>query len=239
MITATLKHDGTSLAVISPVKWAERLSEEFDSGTVTYYSTQSTANPPLDGYELTITETQGSTTSTRTFDFIGTEEVAKVKNGLYKHTVYLTEPTKLLEGTLIDGFAVTQPETEENRKTLYDVIERLLAVNPFDGSIYTITTDQTVVTALLGAISPEFRWNTQTTLYECLMEAGAVINAIPRLLKNSVGEFTVVSFDFINEFKQAATSPFTTDNVNAYGESVDEAQFNSRLAAVVENLIEE
>lgn len=231
MITATLKHDGTSLAVISPVKWAERLSEEFDSGTVTYYSTQATANPPLDGYELTV--------GTRTFDFIGTEEVAKVKNGLYKHTVYLTEPTKLLEGTLIDGFAVTQPETDENRKTLYDVIERLLTVNPFDGSIYTLTTDQTVVTALLGTISPEFRWNTQTTLYECLMEAGAVINAIPRLLKNSVGEFTVVSFDFINAYKQAATSPFTTDNVNAYGESVDEAQFNSRLAAVVENLIEE
>lgn len=227
----TLKHNGTSLAVIAPVKWAERLSEEFYSGTETYYSTQSTANPPLDGYELTV--------GTRTFDFIGTEEVAKVKNGLYKHTVYLTEPTKLLEGTLIDGFAVTQPETDTNRKTLYDVIERLLAVNPFDGSIYTITTEQTVVNALLAAISPEFRWNTQTTLYECLMEAGAVINAIPRLLKDSTGAFTIVSFDFINEFKQAATSPFTTDNVNAYGESVDEAQFNSRLAAVVENLIEE
>ena len=231
MITATLKHNGVALAVISPVKWAERLSEEFDSGTVTYYSTQSTVNPPLDGYELTV--------GTRTFDFIGTEEVAKVKNGLYKHTVYLTEPTKLLEGTLIDGFAVTQPETNENRKTLYDVIERLLAVNPFDGSIYTITTEQSVVNALLGAISPEFRWNTQTTLYECLMEVGAVINAIPRLLKDSAGEFTVVSFDFINAYKQAATSPFTTDNVTAYGESVDEAQFNSRLAAVVENLIEE
>ena len=239
MITATLKHNGVALAVISPVKWAERLSEEFDSGTVTYYSTQSTANPPLDGYELTITKKQGSTTSTRTLDFIGTEEVAKVKNGLYKHVVYLTEPTKLLEGTLIDGFAVTQPETNENRKTLYDVIERLLAVNPFDGSIYTITTEQTVVNALLGTISPQFRWNTQTTLYECLMEVGAVINAIPRLLKDSAGEFTVVSFDFINAYKQAATSPFTTDNVNAYGESVDEAQFNSRLAAVVENLIEE
>ena len=231
MITATLKHNGVTLAVISPVRWAERLSEEFDSGTVTYYSTQSTVNPPLDGYELIV--------GTRTLDFIGTEEVAKVKNGLYKHTVYLTEPTKLLEGTLIDGFAVTQPETNENRKTLYDVIERLLAVNPFDGSIYTITTEQSVVNALLGAISPQFRWNTQTTLYECLMEVGAVINAIPRLLKDSAGEFTVVSFDFINAYKQAATSPFTTDNVNAYGESVDEAQFNSRLAAVVENLIEE
>lgn len=231
MITATLKHNGATLAVISPVKWAERLSEEFDSGTVTYYSTQTTVNPPLDGYELIV--------GTRTLDFIGTEEVAKVKNGLYKHTVYLTEPTKLLEGTLIDGFAVTQPETNENRKTLYDVIERLLEVNPFDGSIYTITTEQTVVDALIGAISPQFRWNTQTTLYECLIEVGAVINAIPRLLKDSAGEFTVVSFDFINAYKQAATSPFTTDNVNAYGESVDEAQFNSRLAAVVENLIEE
>lgn len=231
MANVVFRHNGTVVSTaIVPVSYARRLSEEFDNGTVTYYSTSGGMNAPIDKYEIIVSQ--------KTYDFIGTEEVAKVKNGLYKHVVYLTEPTKLLEGVLIDGFAVSQPKAENLRKTLYDVVTRLLAVTPFDESIYTLTTQAAIVGVLQATISPEFRFNTQTTLFECLMEVGAVINAFPRLTKDGNGEFTVVTFDFINEYGQAVTaSPFT--DVSAYGENVDEEQYHSKLAAVVENLIEE
>lgn len=235
MANVVLRHNGTAVGAVSvPVNYTRRLSEEFDGGTVTYYSTNGEMNAPLDRYELIVS---GDTAQADTYYYIGTEEVAKVKNGLYKHVVYLTEPTKLLEGVLIDGFAVSQPKTESLRKTLYEVVTRLLAVTPFDESIYTLTTQSSIVGVLQATISPEFRFNTQTTLFECLMEVGAVINAFPRLTKDSNGEFTVVTFDFINEYGQAVTSPFV--DVSAYGESVDETQYHSKLAAVVENLIEE
>lgn len=225
------RHNGTVVSTaIVPVSYTRRLSEEFDNGTVTYYSTSGEMNAPIDKNEIIVSQ--------KTYDFIGTEEVAKVKNGLYKHVVYLTEPTKLLEGVLIDGFAVSQPKAENLRKTLYDVVTRLLSVTPFDESIYTLTTQAAIVGVLQATISPEFRFNTQTTLFECLMEVGAVINAFPRLTKDGNGDFTVVTFDFINEYGQAVTaSPFT--DVSAYGENVDEEQYHSKLAAVVENLIEE
>ena len=231
MANVVFRHNGTVVSTaIVPVSYTRRLSEEFDNGTVTYYSTSGEMNAPIDKYEIIVSQ--------KTYDFIGTEEVAKVKNGLYKHVVYLTEPTKLLEGVLIDGFAVSQPKAENLRKTLYDVVTRLLAVTPFDESIYTLTTQAAIVGVLQATISPEFRFNTQTTLFECLMEVGAVINAFPRLTKDGNGEFTVVTFDFINEYGQAVTaSPFT--DVSAYGENVDEEQYHSKLAAVVENLIEE
>lgn len=237
MANVVFRHNGTVVGAVSvPANYARRLSEEFDGGTVTYYSTSGEMNAPIDKYELIVSR-EGSAL-TDAYDFIGTEEVAKVKNGLYKHVVYLTEPTKLLEGVLIDGFAVSQPKTESLRQTLYEVVTRLLAVTPFDESIYTLTTQSSIVGVLQAAISPEFRWNTQTTLFECLMEVGAVINAFPRLTKDGNGEFTVVTFDFINEYGQEmATSPFA--DVSAYGESVDEEQYHSKLAAVVENLIEE
>ncbi len=231
MANVVFRHNGTVVSTaIVPVSYTRRLSEEFDNGTVTYYSTNGEMNAPIDKYEIIVSQ--------KTYDFIGTEEVAKVKNGLYKHVVYLTEPTKLLEGVLIDGFAVSQPKAENLRKTLYEVVTRLLAVTPFDESIYTLTTQAAIVGVLQATISPEFRFNTQTTLFECLMEVGAVINAFPRLTKDGNGEFTVVTFDFINEYGQAVTaSPFI--DVSAYGENVDEEQYHSKLAAVVENLIEE
>ena len=231
MANVVFRHNGTVVSTaIVPVSYTRRLSEEFDNGTVTYYFTSGEMNAPIDKYEIIVSQ--------KTYDFIGTEEVAKVKNGLYKHVVYLTEPTKLLEGVLIDGFAVSQPKAENLRKTLYEVVTRLLAVTPFDESIYTLTTQAAIVGVLQATISPEFRFNTQTTLFECLMEVGAVINAFPRLTKDGNGEFTVVTFDFINEYGQAVTaSPFT--DVSAYGENVDEEQYHSKLAAVVENLIEE
>lgn len=231
MANVVFRHNGTVVSTaIVPVSYTRRLSEEFDNGTGTYYSTNGEMNAPIDKYEIIVSQ--------KTYDFIGTEEVAKVKNGLYKHVVYLTEPTKLLEGVLIDGFAVSQPKAENLRKTLYEVVTRLLAVTPFDESIYTLTTQAAIVGVLQATISPEFRFNTQTTLFECLMEVGAVINAFPRLTKDGNGEFTVVTFDFINEYGQAVTaSPFI--DVSAYGENVDEEQYHSKLAAVVENLIEE
>lgn len=156
---------------------------------------------------------------------------------IYSHQVALTEPSKLLQGVMIDGFGVSQPEDYASRKTLYDVVNRLLAVTPFDGQRFTLTKDVTVEKALKAVKSPEFKWNTQTTLWECLLQVGAVIDAMPRLVADSDDNYTVITFDFVNA--SVGEVNWIDDGLtNALGENVNESQYNTALSAIVENLRE-
>ena len=158
-------------------------------------------------------------------------------DNIYSHQVALTEPSKLLQGVMIDGFGVSQPEDYSSRKTLQDVVERLLTVTPFDGQRFTLTDDDTVVEALQAVKSPQFKWNTQTTLWECLLQVGAVIDAMPRLVADMHGNYTVVTFDFVNAF--VGDEEYIDDAAaNAFGENVNETQYNTALSAIVENLRE-
>lgn len=244
----TIKRGNETLHGIVPVDLQWRLNEQLDGGTANYIKTENKdigVNTPLDKYSVTI--------DNETFEFVGMDSYAVWKRKsvaqtdesgnvsfytaeIRKHQVALTEPTKLLQGVMIDGFQVTQPNPPT--KTLKDVVTRVLKYSPFDGQRFYLTTDTTIVGVLAATISPEFRWNTQTTLFEVLQDIGAVINAIPRLVSGSNGEFTVVTYDFVDDYGTAATDlsdGFTTDT----GNSVDGDQYNSELTAVVENLTEE
>lgn len=159
------------------------------------------------------------------------------QKGVYLHEVSLTEPSKLLQGVMIDGFGVTQPEDETKRKTLYYVVNRLLAVTPFDGQRFTLTNKASVIGVLKSVKSPEFKWNTQTTLWECLLQIGAVIDAVPRLVMDNRGKYTVVTFDFVNAFGNKADN-ISDQWTNAEGQNINEGLYNTALSAVVENLRE-
>lgn len=244
----TIKRGSETLHGIVPLDLQWRLNEQLDGGTANYIKTEDKAlgaNTPLDKYSVTI--------DNETFEFVGMDSFAVWKRKrasrtdesgnvsfytaeIRKHQLALTEPTKLLQGVMIDGFQVTQPNPPT--KTLKDVVTRVLKYSPFDGQRFYLTTDTTVVSVLTATISPEFRWNTQTTLFEVLQDIGAVINAIPRLVSGTNGEFTVVTYDFVDDYGTAVTDladGFTTDT----GNSVDGDQYNSELTAVVENLTEE
>ena len=244
----TIKHGNEKLHGIVPLDLQWRLNEQLDGGTANYIKTEGKAlgaNTPLDKYSVTI--------DNETFEFVGMDSFAVWKRKsvaqtdesgnvsfytaeIRKHQIALTEPTKLLQGVMIDGFQVTQPNPPT--KTLKDVVTRVLKYSPFDGQRFYLTTDTTIVGVLAATISPEFRWNTQTTLFEVLQDIGAVINAIPRLVSGANGDFTVVTYDFVDDYGTAVTDlsdGFTTDT----GNSVDGDQYNSELTAVVENLTEE
>ena len=158
-------------------------------------------------------------------------------DNIYSHQVALTEPSKLLQGVMIDGFGVTQPEAYDSRKNLYEVVKRLLAVTPFDGQRFTLTNDKKVYSVLQSVVSPEFKWNTQTSLWECLLQVGAVIDAIPRLIRDDDDNFTVITFDFVNA-NVGEVDSLADEATNAFGENVDESLYNTALSSVVENLRE-
>lgn len=162
-------------------------------------------------------------------------------SGVYSHQVSLTEPSKLLQGVMIDGFGVSQPENYDDRQTLKAVVDRLLDVTPFDDAqskpTYKLTDNSAVVNALKAVKSPEFKWNTQASLWECLVQVGAVIDAMPMLVADSKGEFTIVTFEFVNAYENEVTS-IDDGLTNAFGESVDERLYNSALSSIVENLRE-
>lgn len=233
----TVKKNTDTLAAVAPVDLQFHLSEEMDSGSISYYKTESYTSgvaAALAKYSVAV----GAISA----DFVGVDSKAFVRwtdkaNGtaLFKHNVELTEPTKLFQGVLVDGFAVTQPNPPT--KTLYSVLKRVLDHTPFDNPTYSITTDTKVVKVLQGTICPQFKWNTQSTLWEVLKDIGTVIDALPRLVANTQGDFKVITYDFINENETAVLDVFKGGTV--WGENINESEYNSELSAVVENLQEE
>ena len=213
--------------VSSTISEANPINAQYDNGKITWevtWASKSRYSLPL-GVQI---EYEGVSTN----------------SGIYSHQVSLTEPSKLLQGVMIDGFAVTQPEEYEKRDTLFSVINRLLAVTPFDYVNEStpmfhpnISTTEANVLSALSVKSPEFKWNTQTTLWECLLQVGAVIDAIPRLVPDSKGNYTVITFDFVNAYNNYVDA-IDDGETNAVGESMDESLYNTALSAVVENLRE-
>lgn len=239
-INVALKDKGDvvdlSVNTCAPVELEFQRDTSLDNGTLKYIRTEQVNSPLNDALAPYVVEYQGNF-----FEFIGMDSRALLRvkedgEAMYKHQIALTEPSKLLQGVLIDGFAVSQPEELAERKTLFEVAARLLAVNPLDNSVYTLTTDTTVVNALKGVKSPEFKWNTQTTLWECLLQVGAIIDAIPRLTGDANGDYTVVTFDFINEMGNEAE--IIDGQTNVAGENMEESEYNTALSSVLENVRE-
>lgn len=237
--------------IVTPLQITEQLDVTLDSGELNYIFTEQDTDglrEPLSMYFVIVEE---NLPSERHWQFVGIDSRAFLRRNtagdvIYKHKVALTETSKLLQGVLIDGMAVTQPEDEGQRETLYDVTERLFKVAQFDDARNVVEkfrfSDANVIKILQAIKSPQFKWNTQTTLWECLEQIGAVIDAIPKVERgydNDSGETESfdVAFEFVNATDNEATA-ISDQWVNIYGENVDESQYNTALGSVVENLHE-
>ena len=215
---------------VFPLDFVTRLNQELDSGEVAFFSDEHIF-PPFQMCRLTINEEQ--------FYFYGNDTAQWIAPpcSKLKHKISLVEPTKELEGVLIDGRAIVQPITGE-QQTLLDILEDLLSVTPLRLSgqeqPYVLTSETRIKEKLQGRVSPEFRWGSQTTLWECLLDIGACIDAIPRLTYNEIKTaYNTITFDFVNE-KITALEDF---DYNGILESFDEAQYCTAIESYVENLV--
>ncbi|MCM1290189.1 MAG: hypothetical protein NC132_05545 [Corallococcus sp.] len=258
MINATLYERGqkntnfeeTDLTsrLVTPLQITEQLDVTLDSGEMNYLIAEEDTDglrEPLAIYELSVNENFADLQRR----FVGIDSRALLRkgtlgSGIYSHKVSLVEAAKLLQGVLIDGVAVTQPEDESQRKTLYDVVVRALRIAQFDNAqqaegAFSLHWSAPI-NVLQSTKSPQFKWNTQTTLWECLEQVGAVMDAIPTLEihYNDADQLDMsVSFEFVNATGNEAAS-IVDEYANVIGENVDESQYNTALGSVVENLRE-
>ena len=184
----------------------ERIDEQLDTGSVQVITdSEETSFNDFCMVRVTITD---SDNDTKVMYFCGFDTVERRGVGYYIHTIELVEPTRLLMGTIIEGRKVTQPIGDSAKKTLYDVVEGLLITHELLGTSgaswisarFLLASDENLISLLQSVVSPEFHWEAGTLLWECLLDIGNVINAIPRLTINSDGTaFNVITFDLINE----------------------------------------
>lgn len=224
-----------TLAALAPLLITEELSTELNSGTLRYLRTESDSKgviASLAPYSIAIDDEK--------MDFVGVDSRALFRRGsggksIYNHDVALTETSKLLEGALIDGFGVSQPENVEERQTLLEVYTRLMDVYSLDEQEFNGVLNAETQAVFDDTICPEFRFSAQTTLWECLVRLGAVVDAVPRL--THVLNYDVIEFVFVNACTNEVDS-IDGELVNAIGENLDEGQYNDALSSVVENVRE-
>lgn len=231
-------HNGTAWETLNtavyPIKINERLDDELDSGNFVFYTKSQDIYPPFTKCKITVGDTVRY--------FYMNDAAAWYGGGFWQHTATLTEPTKILEGYFVSGLAVTQPRepsASNPAKTLYQVLQRVLAVTPLrvsgESPLFQITTDSDIVALLRGVDSPEYRWGSQTTLWEVLSDIGAYIDAMPRLVPDPTddSEFNTVTFDLINEVKEVLDAVGYTQAAI----SINESQYCSALETDAENIV--
>lgn len=190
----------TEFPVYNAVSFDERLDEQLDSGEIQVITKGAT---PFDDFCMAKTVTKDGT-SEKTAYFNAFDTVEKRGKGYYIRTLELVEPSRLLMGVMIDGRKVTQSIVEEEKKTLKTVLsELLLAYTMHLGTVadrrFYLSLDEEI-SELFNVISPEFHWEAQTLLWECLCDIGNVVNCIPRLTINKgAAAFDTIIFEKIND----------------------------------------
>ena len=188
----------------------ERCDEQLDSGNLQVISKDIT---PFADYSMIKIERDDGEDKKETF-YYGFDTVEKRMGNYNIHTLELVEPTRALMGLLIDGKAITQSIDQDNEKqSLWVVLNRLLSTQKLKSTLQSndyeyVTSDHTkynkdTINLLLATISPEFYWQAQTTLWECLCDIGNVINCIPRVTANiEKTAFNCIYFERINDIEK-------------------------------------
>lgn len=220
-----------AMNAVYPITFEKKLDREFDSGE--FITVGDARHEPYTPMRIVIGDTQATAD---TFYFYGNTAQKWSPSGVMQNSVRLVEPTKILQGRFVDGLAVDQP-LQGTQKTLKDVIERVFRVTPLRTSRepqeFILTTDSEIVSILQNTISPEYKWSSQTSLWEVLCDIGAYIDAMPRLMWNtSANKFNIVTFDLINQQKAKI------ENLAYYGKltNFDESQYCTMLESVVDNM---
>lgn len=216
---------------VYPITFEEKLDREFDSGELITVGDE--RHEPYTPVRIVIGDTQSTAD---TFYFYGNTAQKWSPSGVMQNSVRLVEPTKILQGRFVDGLAVDQP-LQGTQKTLKDVIERVLRVTPLRtlGELqeFILTTDSEIVSILQNTISPEYKWSSQTSLWEVLCDIGAYIDAMPRLTWNDdVNKFNIVTFDLINQQKNKIQDLAYNGKLINF----DESQYCTMLESIVDNM---
>lgn len=179
----------------------ERLDEELDGGACEIITS---TEDELANFTLVMMKLEDGT-STRYVPFFAFDDVEKRAKDYYKHAVELIEPTRWLMGLTVDGLKVTQPIGTATKKTLYDVLERVLkcfrTTLSEKSNELAFNIDVSTKEMLEAVTSPEFEWSAGTLLYEVLQDIADVVNCMPRLTASTVATDTrlVLVFDKVND----------------------------------------
>ena len=194
------------LKLYNNVEADERLDEQLDSASMQVISKNSRSFPDFSMIKIIRKDLDGNEEKAY---FYGFDTVEKRMGNYYIHSFELVEPSRKLMGILIDGKAVVQP-IEGTKKDLWDTAGKLLLT----ANVKTATGTASLELAMLGhekyskntfklmlnTPSPEFYWQAQTSLWECLCDIGNVINCIPRLTANTQETaFNTVYFERVND----------------------------------------
>ncbi len=186
----------------------ERLDEEIDGGACEIITK---TEDEIANFSL-MTVTFEDRYDLRFIPFFAFDDVEKRAKDYYKHNVELIEPTRWLMGLTIDGLKVTQPIGTATKKTLYDVLIRVLkcfntqsrtmkdgAYEPIGTRVFMV--DIQTQDMLSSIVSPEFVWNPGTLLFEALQDMADVVNCIPRLTASEAVDRNdfIVAFDRVND----------------------------------------
>lgn len=185
-----------------------RLDEQLDTGSVMIITDSSEPIPPMSAANLEFTDDENS----MYFPCCCFDTVEVRGQGYYVHNLTLVEPTRRFMGILIDGIKVTQPTEEEQaegktKKSLYEITERIFHTYMLNDTEQTpgfaMPNGYEVVSLLRNTESPEFQWEAETQLWECLKDIGNVINCMPRLTFNAAHTaLKTLTFDKINDVAQ-------------------------------------
>ena len=198
---------GTKYPIFNRITADFRLDEQLDTGSVMTITDSAEPILPMTRARLMISDNEGNTLkNTLVMPAYCFDTVEARGQGYYAHNLTLVEPTRLLMGILIDGMKVTQPQDGTAKDSLYTVADRLLRVCRLTKGgkpqKFWLTDDEEIVTLLKNNDSPEFAWEAETQLWECLKDIGSVINCMPRLTSANPtmsSTFNIITFDKIND----------------------------------------
>lgn len=234
---AKIKNNGKmqDIHVYNRYSFSERIDGILSSGTFQNVSDiNSTPYRHMSSisFKLTDGETEISTCG-YSYD---TMSVIK-KNELYQHDIAFVEASKALQGVQIDGMSVVQPLEKSERKTLYDVLLRLIRNMRLRrvGEEEPYIIDPAVVPMLSAVKSPQFQWESKNLFWECLRDIGSVVNSIPKLLKDENDRYRVISFLPVNDVKDI----LMTIGYESAAYGISEENTASALYSVAQNVISE
>lgn len=221
--------------VYNRYSFSERIDGILSSGTFQNIS-DSNSTPYRHMSSISFKLTDGETEiSTYGYSY-DTMSVIK-KNELYQHDIAFVEASKALQGVQIDGMSVVQPLEKSERKTLYDVLLRLIRNMRLRrvGEEAPYIIDPAVVPMLSAVKSPQFQWESKNLFWECLRDIGSVVNSIPKLLQDENERFRVISFLPVNDVKEI----LMTLGYDSSADGISEENTASSLYSVAQNVISE
>ena len=205
-----------------PINQNLRINETLDEGNFEFYSNDSNAIRPFTRFRI---EIQGDDDKY----YYGYSEVETInfKKGIYKHYVYLIEPTKYLERHVLGARAFS---SESSFFTTYeDLVNLILETcytnnNALENFYFDAQDDERLLQT-----AREFFFSDTTTLFEALEAIALSINAYPRVV-----DFDKIIFDFFEDGEQK-----TISDVNVYDEkkSQDLNRYSTSLYSLVKNAV--